>query len=578
MAIGAKSVNLTITGISVVTGNDSLIHPESMETQLELEAGSITLVMGRNGTGKTYLLEKIAGLRPSQDWEMIYGEDNIWQIGKTGRRRLNRAALLAYGYAAQAPEEQLFARSVRKELEYVLKPYHLSMQDMERRMEEALQAVGWDLAWLEKDPYSMSGGERRRTALACLFAVPASWLLLDEPTAGLDAAGHELLAEQLKKRAAQGQGIILISHEYDWAAPLADTMLIVSGSGAARRCARDGILEHPQWLRQAGMPVPDWLEIAHECWKAGYPADKLWSPAGLAAGLPDLNLAGTLTNAAGIETGDRSEPLETGRREETTASASPFSGTKRTSSSKSKLPAFDPRAVWLSYILVSSAIFMQKSWSGTAWSALITLAAIAGFHIPLRRWRLPIVSFGFFMIMISLLAGTGNNASGGWWDTDAFLVSLQSLSRPWLVMLLGLGLPLSITPLRLRRSLEQLLSFRGHVPDWAQRIILTITLLLRFVPILLLEWERFSRIAVARGKTTRITLAGAAAKVKDTAIPFMLAVFRLGEQAADALESRGIGTRRPTFIRSRDWKLRDTQLVAACGLILGFLWFWTHSH
>ncbi|MBW7460749.1 energy-coupling factor transporter transmembrane protein EcfT, partial [Paenibacillus sepulcri] len=121
---------------------------------------------------------------------------------------------------------------------------------------------------------------------------------------------------------------------------------------------------------------------------------------------------------------------------------------------------------------------------------------------------------------------------------------------------------------------EQLFAWAGRVPPWAQRLILTITLLLRFVPILLEEWERFSRIAVARGKAPRVTILGAVGQLRDTAIPFMLALFRLGEHAADALESRGIGTRQPTFIRSQFWKRRDTYLLIGCLLIFGFFWIW----
>ncbi|UVI27614.1 ATP-binding cassette domain-containing protein [Paenibacillus spongiae] len=544
---------------------------QGADGKLQLQQGEITVLMGPNGAGKTRFMEIAAGLRDEGNLQISFGEEKLWTGDEARKRRRNSAALRSYSYACQSPEEQLFARSVETELEYVLKSYWLSGPAKEQRIDQALSAVGWDRSWLQRDPYQMSGGERRRAALACLFAAPAAWLLLDEPTAGLDAAGHELLGIQLNDCKAAGQGVLLISHDTDWALALADTVLLLRPDGIMRRCRRNEIVANPDLLVQSGMNVPEWLIVAHEMWRRGVSAEDVWDPAKLAAALTELG----------------TDPIPIRNKETGTAIYPPLTqpeaqelnvGDRHLASVRmrpSPIAAFDPRSVWIAYILLSTGMFLQKSWSGIAWSVLLTAAAITIGRIPLRRWRGPIMALGLFVVIISIMAGLGKQANGSFWNWAAFLNAMQTFTRPWLAMLIGLGLPLAITPLRLRRSLEQLFTFRGRMPLWGQQVILTVTLLLRFVPVLLSEWERFSRIAVARGKVTRMTWRGAAGRLRDTSIPFMLALFRLAEQVANALESRGVGRRSyPALRMTERWRRRDSVLVAASLGLFAFLWWW----
>ncbi|WP_274650744.1 ATP-binding cassette domain-containing protein [Paenibacillus humicola] len=602
--------------------------------ELRLKPGTITVLLGPNGAGKTRLLETAAGLVESGGIRVSYGQEPIRITPRPGFRgsRLNAAALLSYGYACQSPEEQLFCRSVEEELRYVLKPFRLNEPERERRIEAALAAVGWDSGWLQRDPYLMSGGERRRAALACLFAVPAAWLLLDEPTSGLDAAGCAIVGRQLEACAAAGQGVLLVSHESDWALALADVVLLMSPEGGIRRCGRNDLLAHPERFGQCGMSVPVWLQAARSFWLAGVPADCVWQPDDLASAAPTLGQAsasagegfgrteerpvlagavpvpdaeparrtGTGSERAGAVSVPDAEPARragtgperTGTpaaaeeaRPRTAAdaylpdeaasagSAAPSAAGHRAAASPSPLAAYDPRSVWLAYLLVSAAVLSQRTWLGIAVSALAVTAIAAAFRIPLRRWRGAITALAIFTLMLSLFAGIEIGRGGLMFAVEPFLASLNSLIRPWLAMLLGLGLPLAVTPLRLRRSLERLFAPRGRVPLWAQRLILAVTLLLRFIPVLLSEWERFARIAAARGKDPRRSWRGAAGRLRDIATPFLLALFRLGEQAALALESRGVGRRPyPLVSRSRLWRPRDSALAAGSAAAAFLLW------
>lgn len=554
---------------------------------LRLRRGDITVLVGANGSGKTRLLETIAGLRDPEALVVRYGDESLW-VRKRGllrrKRKLNHKALQSYAYSCQAPEEQLFMRSMREELAYSLRPYALDDAEQAACSANGLAAADWGDEWLERDPYAMSGGERRRTALACLFAPPAGWLFLDEPTAGLDASGHELLAAELRRRASAGQGILMISHETDWAFAVADRILILQADGQLRDCAPEALLAHPHWLTEAGMEIPDWFSIAHVCAEAGIATKDLWDPARLARALlmPTASIstaaggavaanASAVISAAAITAEVKTSHAALGPQTQPAGRTIAMRASER-APARSPIANFDPRAAWLTYVMVSTAMLQLRSWAWIGAAALLVAAAIHFGRIPLRRWRVVIRAIATFTVALALFAGLGRHGAS-FWSLEASLASLRSLIGPLLVMLLGFGLPIAVTPLRLRRSLEQAAARFGRIPHGLTKALLTITLLLRFVPVLLSEWERFGRISAARGKRPAFSWRGGLRAVQETAIPFMLSLFRLGEQVADALESRGVGTRKhPTVLATETWRSRDSFLVAAgfalCSLLL----------
>ncbi|MBB6635301.1 ATP-binding cassette domain-containing protein [Cohnella thailandensis] len=548
--------------MTLVRESDLLVRFRDDANPLLLRSGSITVLFGRNGAGKTYWLESMAGLHPGTGAEVRYGSLPLWKEGRRGRKARNPDALKAYAYSSQAPEEQLVGRTVEEELLETLKPYSLSSDERRRRMLAALEAVGWEESWLVRSPYRLSGGERRRLALACLLVAPSDWLLLDEPTAGLDAPGQEQLRQILAERAArEGQGVLLISHDTEWALPLADQVLLLAADGGSlRECSPEELLHHPDWWEEAGMAVPAWLKVLEPMLRTGIPISSVWKPSELA------RQWGRLVREAG-----ESPPESSVVYRMDNASARQ----ERQKGSRSSIAFFDPRALWLSYVLLSVAILAQQSWWGVAAGGAIAAAAIWGGRIPIGRWRGFILSFLVFTLTVSVVAGIGRDAGGQWgFQGEAFLTALHSMARTFIVFLLGLGLAVSITPIRLRRSLESVLGFRGRIAPAFQKFLLTVTLMLRFIPIFLNEWERFNRYAIARGKEAgRKSLGGSVRRLSRTAQPFLLSLFRLGDQAAVALESRGVGRQKyPTLLKLSSWGKRDTALVAVVLLLSLVLW------
>ncbi|WP_314000380.1 ABC transporter ATP-binding protein, partial [uncultured Paenibacillus sp.] len=193
--------------------------------------GTLTLIVGRNGAGKTTLLETMAGLRTLAAGRIEVDGLPLWRGAKP-----RREALLRYGAALQRSESQWFARSIREELHYSMKPYGFDGDERERRAAAALEQAGLPAELLAREPWTLSGGQQRRLAWACLAAAGHGWLLLDEPTSGLDDGGIRLLRAFLGAHKAQGRGAVVATHDLDALWPLADAVVELD-DGAVREAA-----------------------------------------------------------------------------------------------------------------------------------------------------------------------------------------------------------------------------------------------------------------------------------------------------------------------------------------------------
>ncbi|WP_284239308.1 energy-coupling factor ABC transporter ATP-binding protein, partial [Paenibacillus glycanilyticus] len=202
---------------------------------LSFRKGTITLLVGHNGSGKSTLLETMAGLRRIAGGRIKNGDEPLW-LTKGRKPRLNKPIVMKTGIALQQSESQWFASTVKEEFDYSLKPYGIADAEKERRMASAMERAGLSMELLERDPWTLSGGQQRRLAMACLLACEPEWLLLDEPTAGLDADGIRRLCAMLDAHRAAGRGAVVATHDLDALLPLADEVAVVTG-GSVREAA-----------------------------------------------------------------------------------------------------------------------------------------------------------------------------------------------------------------------------------------------------------------------------------------------------------------------------------------------------
>ena len=542
-------------------------------------AGTITLVAGRNGSGKTMLLEMMAGIRKPDGGQVYVDGIPLWRGRKPDPRALGRL-----GFAMQHPEQMLFARTVREEFACSLKPcrWPASRQQaaVERAVARWMDAAGDGAVagWLSRDPLAMSGGQRRRLAMAVTEAPEPDWLLLDEPSAGLDRPMLERLRRRLAERRAEGRGAVVVVHDLEDWMDLADRIVLMRDGRIVWTGTPDRLADHPAPLKEAGLALPEPLLVADLLRKAGFCPPAGWpDPAAMAeavaaqGALADGPAGGDGGNADGHDPTGRGEP-EDGPEAE--------SGGPETDACAPSLPAtaaFDPRALWLAGLIVTAGIGMQTSWAGWLAGAAASVLAVRFTGVPPRTALRPVKALLLFALITSVAAGWDPSAGDrplpfGPFDLETAVATFRRFSKLAMMALVGFSLMAGLSPYRLKKALEgglAPLAARG-VP--VARFALASALLLRFLPLLFETWERFARIAAFRGKRPVKPGTVPPSLVAMTVMPFLLALVRFGNDLAAMLAARGIGGTGggPYIVRgpSPSFARRDALLAAGAVTLL----------
>ncbi|XEC97193.1 ATP-binding cassette domain-containing protein [Paenibacillus tarimensis] len=544
-----------LEGVAVASDGRTPVPVLSLE-QLRLKPDKLTLIIGRNGAGKTTLLETIAGLRLPKEGQISLDGQPLWQSGK-----LNRNVLLQFGISLQHSESQWFAKTVREELRYSLKPFTMSEDSREAAIAAALQEAGLSPDALERDPWTLSGGEQRRLAWACLLAAQPRWLLLDEPTAGLDAEGIRMLRARLTSHCKDGRGAIIVTHDVSALADIADEIVEIADGRIVSEFSAD------QWLSgredevssaQSVRLGSDAVATAAALRSAGFEMpDGLITPDQLAA-----VIAAQLKPATG--SGNYSPSLLEIKAD--------LNYSEAVSLTEPEFPehrwaALDPRALWAAYLFIAAAIMMQGHPLGILAGCLFTGAVLSGMVRFVRPWLGAVRMYAIFVALFVIVSGI--NFSPLALQLQTMKETALYFSKIFLVMLLGLPLISFVSPLRLQRAIEQGLGRLTKYRFPVSEIALTVALIFRFIPLLTSEWARFSRIVHARGKAVTVPGSVPLRDLHRVLIPFLISMLRLADQMSTALEVRGFGRR--TGAPKLAYKLRfsrsDTRFVVYAGLI-----------
>ncbi len=244
-------------------------HDAIQNVSFELNAGEITGIIGHTGSGKSTLVQHLNGLvRATEGTVLLEGKD-IWADPKK-----IRDIRFKVGIVFQYPEYQLFDETVYKDISFGPTNMGLPPQEVDRRVAEAAELVGLQPALLEKSPFDLSGGEKRRAAIAGVIAMQPSVLVLDEPTAGLDPQGRELIFSLIKKyRDKTGAAVIIISHSMEDIAKIADKILVMSAGSVFMYDTVENVFSQEEKLRSVGLTVPRVTQILKRLQKAGIPID-----------------------------------------------------------------------------------------------------------------------------------------------------------------------------------------------------------------------------------------------------------------------------------------------------------------
>ena len=239
------------------------------DVSISIEKGEFVGVIGHTGSGKSTLIQTLNGLiRPTSGQVLLDGKD-IWAEPKK-----IRSVRFRVGMVFQYPEYQLFEETVLKDIMFGPKNMGLSDDEARARAYEAARFTDLKEELLEKSPVELSGGEKRRAAIAGVIAMDPEVLILDEPTAGLDPRGRDVLLSQIGQyHRERGNTVLLVSHSMEDIGRTADRLLVMSGGHKQYLAPTREVFSHGEELEKMGLRVPQITKIMQELIKLGVPAD-----------------------------------------------------------------------------------------------------------------------------------------------------------------------------------------------------------------------------------------------------------------------------------------------------------------
>ena len=236
---------------------------------LKIEKGELVGVIGHTGSGKSTLIQHFNGLlKGSSGVVMLEGKD-IWQDKKNIRQ-----VRFKVGICFQYPEYQLFEETVYKDIAYGPTNMKLSKEEIDKRVRSTIKFVGLDESYLEKSPFELSGGEKRRVAIAGVMAMEPEILILDEPCAGLDPKGRDTvlgLIQQYQKNT--DSTVLVVSHSMEDISKIASKVLVMNKGTLAYYDSVDEVFSNAQELREMGLNIPEITQIFIGLKEAGYDVD-----------------------------------------------------------------------------------------------------------------------------------------------------------------------------------------------------------------------------------------------------------------------------------------------------------------
>lgn len=239
------------------------------QVSISVRQGEFLGVIGHTGSGKSTLIQLLNGLlKPTSGQVLLDGKD-IWAQPKKIRDVRFRV-----GMVFQYPEYQLFEETVLKDIMFGPKNMGLSDEQAKERAMEAAHFTGLRQELLEKSPFELSGGEKRRAAIAGVIAMDPDVLILDEPTAGLDPRGRDVLLSQISQYHRERHNtVLLVSHSMEDIGRTADRLLVMNRGNAAMLDETRAVFSQGEKLESMGLRIPQITKIMQELKEMGYPAD-----------------------------------------------------------------------------------------------------------------------------------------------------------------------------------------------------------------------------------------------------------------------------------------------------------------
>ena len=240
-------------------------HKALDNVSFSVHRGEFIGIIGHTGSGKSTLMQQLNGLlKPTSGSVLLDGRD-IW-----ADKQQTRQARFRVGLVFQYPEYQLFEETVYRDIAFGPKNMGLSVEEIQRRVLEAAGFVGITQQQLQVSPFDLSGGQKRRVAIAGVIAMEPEVLILDEPTAGLDPVGRAEILQNIENyRKAKNATVMMVSHSMEDVARLTDRLLVMNGSKLAMDGPPQEIFSHAQELLGMGLSIPQVTQVFLHLQKMG---------------------------------------------------------------------------------------------------------------------------------------------------------------------------------------------------------------------------------------------------------------------------------------------------------------------
>lgn len=236
------------------------------DVSLEIPDGQFVGIIGHTGSGKSTLIQHLNGLVKATSGKVIYEGQNIYDEGYN-----MRALRSQVGLVFQYPEYQLFEVDVISDVCFGPKNQGLSQEECEKNAKEALELVGFPEKYYRQSPFELSGGQKRRVAIAGVLAMKPKVLILDEPTAGLDPKGRDEILDQVEKLHKEtGMTVILVSHSMEDIARYVERIIVMNHGEKMLDGAPGEVFRHYKELEKVGLAAPQVTYVMHDLKERGF--------------------------------------------------------------------------------------------------------------------------------------------------------------------------------------------------------------------------------------------------------------------------------------------------------------------
>ena len=263
-------MSIKAVDLNFVYGGGTAFEQHALfDVNLEIEDGEFVGLIGHTGSGKSTLIQHLNGLIKASAGELYYNGENIYSQGYDMKQLRSKVGLVF-----QYPEHQLFEVDVFSDVCFGPKNQGLSREEAEARAKKALEQVGLDPSYYKQSPFELSGGQKRRVAIAGVLAMEPEVLILDEPTAGLDPRGRDEILDQIDRlHRERHMTIILVSHSMEDMARYVDRIMVMNDGVKMFDDTPKEVFRHYKELEAIGLAAPQITYVVQGLRERGIPID-----------------------------------------------------------------------------------------------------------------------------------------------------------------------------------------------------------------------------------------------------------------------------------------------------------------